>query len=156
MTWLYLCWGSVWHHTSTSWFACHFVFHSLKNESSHLCCVSTISMLGFVLTCLKRKSFLHRWLYWILNLSLHGLWTMIFYIWNCFSYVFDFYVLTFQISGALDGADSKDLMRKLPKFMYNEEKALEVRKFSCSYNLLESWNHAHLVCLKNWCLVEFF
>ncbi|KAL5181174.1 hypothetical protein HKD37_01G002144 [Glycine soja] len=30
-----------------------------------------------------------------------------------------------QISRALAGADSKDLMRKLPKFMYDEEKALE-------------------------------
>ncbi|CAL0311701.1 unnamed protein product [Lupinus luteus] len=30
-----------------------------------------------------------------------------------------------QISKALDGADSKDFMRKLPKFMYDEEKALE-------------------------------
>ncbi|KHN41805.1 hypothetical protein glysoja_003545 [Glycine soja] len=31
-----------------------------------------------------------------------------------------------QISRALAGADSKDLMRKLPKFMYDEEKALEL------------------------------
>ncbi|OIW10764.1 hypothetical protein TanjilG_27710 [Lupinus angustifolius] len=30
-----------------------------------------------------------------------------------------------QISKALVGADSKDFMRKLPKFMYDEEKALE-------------------------------
>ncbi|CAJ1930694.1 unnamed protein product [Sphenostylis stenocarpa] len=30
-----------------------------------------------------------------------------------------------QISRALAGADRKDLMRKLPKFMYDEEKALE-------------------------------
>ncbi|KAK7252619.1 hypothetical protein RIF29_36699 [Crotalaria pallida] len=30
-----------------------------------------------------------------------------------------------QISRALAGADSKDFMRKLPKFMYDEEKALE-------------------------------
>ncbi|KAE9613189.1 hypothetical protein Lal_00027501 [Lupinus albus] len=30
-----------------------------------------------------------------------------------------------QISKALAGADSKDFMRKLPKFMYDEEKALE-------------------------------
>ena len=47
-------------------------------------------------------------------------------------------LLTLQISRALAGADSKDLMRKLPKFMYDEEKALEVRKFSHSYYLLES------------------
>ncbi|KAJ6907785.1 hypothetical protein NC651_018275 [Populus alba x Populus x berolinensis] len=31
-----------------------------------------------------------------------------------------------QISKALAGADRKDLMRKLPKFIYDEEKALEV------------------------------
>ena len=31
-----------------------------------------------------------------------------------------------QISKALAGADKKDLMRKLPKFIYDEEKALEV------------------------------
>lgn len=30
-----------------------------------------------------------------------------------------------QISKALSGADKKDLMRKLPKFIYDEEKALE-------------------------------
>ncbi|XP_058090573.1 uncharacterized protein LOC131236988 [Magnolia sinica] len=30
-----------------------------------------------------------------------------------------------QISKALGGADRKDLMRKLPKFIYDEEKALE-------------------------------
>ncbi|CAN6463974.1 unnamed protein product [Victoria cruziana] len=30
-----------------------------------------------------------------------------------------------QISKALAGADRKDLMRKLPKFIYDEEKALE-------------------------------
>lgn len=30
-----------------------------------------------------------------------------------------------QISRALSGADKKDLMRKLPKFIYDEEKALE-------------------------------
>ncbi|CBI21572.3 unnamed protein product, partial [Vitis vinifera] len=33
--------------------------------------------------------------------------------------------LTNQISKALAGADRKDLMRKLPKFIYDEEKALE-------------------------------
>jgi hypothetical protein len=32
-----------------------------------------------------------------------------------------------QISKTLAGADRKDLMRKLPKFIYDEEKALEVR-----------------------------
>ncbi|KAJ9670972.1 hypothetical protein PVL29_027110 [Vitis rotundifolia] len=31
----------------------------------------------------------------------------------------------FHISKALAGADRKDLMRKLPKFIYDEEKALE-------------------------------
>ncbi|XP_022873343.1 uncharacterized protein LOC111392273 [Olea europaea var. sylvestris] len=30
-----------------------------------------------------------------------------------------------QISKTLDGADKKDLMKKLPKFIYDEEKALE-------------------------------
>ncbi|KAL0009346.1 hypothetical protein SO802_010848 [Lithocarpus litseifolius] len=30
-----------------------------------------------------------------------------------------------RISKALAGADRKDLMRKLPKFIYDEEKALE-------------------------------
>lgn len=30
-----------------------------------------------------------------------------------------------QISKAIAGADRKDLMRKLPKFIYDEEKALE-------------------------------
>jgi len=43
-----------------------------------------------------------------------------------------------QISKAIAGADRKDLMRKLPKFVYDEEKALEVSKFPCSYSLLES------------------
>ncbi|KAF8406725.1 hypothetical protein HHK36_008817 [Tetracentron sinense] len=33
-----------------------------------------------------------------------------------------------QISKALSGTDKKDLMRKLPKFIYDEEKALETRK----------------------------
>lgn len=33
----------------------------------------------------------------------------------------------FQISKALAGADRKDLMRRLPKFIYDEEKALEVK-----------------------------
>ncbi|XP_010530269.1 PREDICTED: uncharacterized protein LOC104806873 isoform X2 [Tarenaya hassleriana] len=33
-----------------------------------------------------------------------------------------------EISKALAGADRKDLMRKLPKFIYDEEKALETRK----------------------------
>lgn len=36
-------------------------------------------------------------------------------------------ISSFQISKALAGADRKDLMRKLPKFIYDEEKALEVR-----------------------------
>lgn len=35
-------------------------------------------------------------------------------------------ILLFQISKAIAGADRKDLMRKLPKFIYDEEKALEV------------------------------
>jgi len=39
-----------------------------------------------------------------------------------------------QICKALAGADRKDLMRKLPKFIYDEEKALEVRSCSCIYN----------------------
>lgn len=33
-----------------------------------------------------------------------------------------------QISKALAGTDRKDLMRKLPKFIYDEEKALEVSR----------------------------
>ncbi|GAA0172881.1 hypothetical protein Leryth_016316 [Lithospermum erythrorhizon] len=33
-----------------------------------------------------------------------------------------------QISNALAGADKKDLMRKLPKFIYDEEKALEKQR----------------------------
>lgn len=37
------------------------------------------------------------------------------------------YNFTVQISKALAGADRKDLMRKLPKFIYDEEKALEVK-----------------------------
>ena len=41
-----------------------------------------------------------------------------------------------QISKALVGADKKDLMRKLPKFIYDEEKALEVRSCSCICNPL--------------------
>ncbi|WJX36170.1 hypothetical protein P8452_29616 [Trifolium repens] len=32
-----------------------------------------------------------------------------------------------QISNAIAGTDKKELMRKLPKFIYDEEKALEVR-----------------------------
>lgn len=35
------------------------------------------------------------------------------------------YVYAPKISKALDGADKKDLMRKLPKFIYDEDKALE-------------------------------
>lgn len=34
--------------------------------------------------------------------------------------------LLFQISKALAGTDKKELMRKLPKFIYDEDKALEV------------------------------
>ncbi|KAK7842275.1 hypothetical protein CFP56_014119 [Quercus suber] len=34
--------------------------------------------------------------------------------------------LVLQISKALAGADRKDLMRKLPKFIYDEEKTLEL------------------------------
>lgn len=41
----------------------------------------------------------------------------------------DWYYL-FQISKAISGADRKDLMRKLPKFIYDEEKALEVGSLS--------------------------
>lgn len=33
-----------------------------------------------------------------------------------------------QISKALAGADKKDLMRKLPKFIYDEDKALEKQR----------------------------
>lgn len=33
-----------------------------------------------------------------------------------------------QISKALAGADKKDLMKKLPKFIYDEEKALEKQR----------------------------
>ncbi|KAL4300422.1 hypothetical protein AHAS_Ahas17G0199300 [Arachis hypogaea] len=48
-----------------------------------------------------------------------------------------------QISKALAGADRKELMRKLPKFIYDEEKALEfmsyvgLQKFICIVNLVD-------------------
>ncbi|KAL0927507.1 hypothetical protein M5K25_001682 [Dendrobium thyrsiflorum] len=35
-----------------------------------------------------------------------------------------------QISKVLAGTDRKDLMRRLPKFIYDEEKALEVANFT--------------------------
>lgn len=41
------------------------------------------------------------------------------------------YWIVLQISKALTGADRKDLMRKLPKFIYDEEKALEVKIYLC-------------------------
>ena len=42
-----------------------------------------------------------------------------------------------QVSKALAGADKKDLMRKLPRFIYDEDKALEVSdKLYYSYYLL--------------------
>lgn len=44
---------------------------------------------------------------------------------------FDSVFVPVQISKALAGADKKDLMRKLPKFIYDEEKALEVDKSAC-------------------------
>ncbi|RRT40446.1 hypothetical protein B296_00031863 [Ensete ventricosum] len=40
--------------------------------------------------------------------------------------VFRFASILFQISKALTGTDKKDLIRKLPKFIYDEEKASEV------------------------------
>lgn len=43
------------------------------------------------------------------------------------------FYLQFQISKALAGADRKDLMRRLPKFIYDEEKALEVRSLMISH-----------------------
>ena len=49
-----------------------------------------------------------------------------------------------QISKALAGADRKDLMRKLPKFIYDEEKTLEVRSCSCICNPL---NYSLCVCM---------
>lgn len=39
------------------------------------------------------------------------------------------FVNLYQISKAIAGADRKDLMRKLPKFIYDEEKALEVNSY---------------------------
>lgn len=36
-----------------------------------------------------------------------------------------------QISNALTGTERKELMRKLPKFIYDEEKALEVSSVCC-------------------------
>ena len=36
------------------------------------------------------------------------------------------YFILPQISKAIAGADRKELMRKLPKFIYDEEQALEV------------------------------
>lgn len=42
-----------------------------------------------------------------------------------------------QISKALAGADRKEFMRKLPKFLYDEEKALEVSH--CEFLLIPSF-----------------
>ncbi|KAK9748463.1 hypothetical protein RND81_02G059400 [Saponaria officinalis] len=41
-----------------------------------------------------------------------------------------------QISKALAGADKKDLMRRLPKFIYDEEKALEFRAWQRTRKIL--------------------
>lgn len=42
----------------------------------------------------------------------------------------------------LDGADKKDLMRKLPKFIYDEDKALEVKHISIISLKIHTWNTA--------------
>ena len=55
-----------------------------------------------------------------------------------------------QISKALAGADRKDLMRKLPKFIYDEEKALEVRTSSCSDHRCEVCSLLPTLSLSLW------
>jgi len=40
-----------------------------------------------------------------------------------------YFIIIPQISKAIAGADRKELMRKLPKFIYDEEKALEVSSY---------------------------
>ena len=52
-----------------------------------------------------------------------------------------FFPFSKQISKALAGTDRKDLMRKLPKFIYDEEKALEVRSCYLLYFFLNSTTH---------------
>lgn len=43
------------------------------------------------------------------------------------TYLIDIYIIiTVQISNALTGTESKELLRKLPKFIYDDDKALEV------------------------------
>ncbi|GMP32221.1 hypothetical protein CsSME_00006077 [Camellia sinensis var. sinensis] len=74
-----------------------------------------------------------------------------------------------QISKALAGADRKDLMRKLPKFIYDEEKALELtfiiyydfffgHPLSKSYPWLEfvSVPQFLVICFILCCIVSFF
>lgn len=59
--------------------------------------------------------------------------------------------IALQISKALAGTDRKDLMRKLPKFIYDEEKALEVRIQSCidhSFSEQTLFTHVAFVCVK--------
>lgn len=44
-----------------------------------------------------------------------------------------------QISRALAGTDRKEIMKKLPKFIYDEDKALEVRRYPfLSYKTIPS------------------
>ena len=47
-----------------------------------------------------------------------------------FSHYICNFVYLLQISKALAGPERKDLMKKLPKFIYDEDKALEVESFS--------------------------
>ena len=53
-------------------------------------------------------------------------------------------LLVFQISKALAGADRKDLMRKLPKFIYDEEKALEV---GICYFIYHPFKSCYVTCI---------
>lgn len=41
-------------------------------------------------------------------------------------YIYIYIIITVQISNALTGTESKELLRKLPKFIYDDDKALEV------------------------------
>jgi hypothetical protein len=61
----------------------------------------------------------------------------------CFQWsIYEFCSYGQLIYFALAGADRKDLMRKLPKFIYDEEKALEVRIVP-AFAIFKS---AHCVC----------
>lgn len=81
------------------------------------------------------------WVLWFINFAVCGLQSLLYLMASCikpknkkhFSH-WDFFFHQ-QISKALAGADRKDLMRKLPKFIYDEDKALEVRKLPCCFSV---------------------